>query len=79
LTAVIQHLQALHEAIDLTFRIHDALFARVERMAIGANIGADFLDGCACCPCVATCTCHDRVGEPYWMNIFFHCRLLSEV
>jgi hypothetical protein len=39
--------QALHEALDLACRVHDALLARVEGVAVAADIRADLRLGAA--------------------------------
>ena len=71
----IAHLQAFHKTINLPFRVHDALFAGIKRMALGANIGADFRDGSCRDPGIATCAGHSRFYVPIRVKRLLHSRI----
>ena len=54
-------LHAAHEALNLARRVHDALLARVERVALRADVGAQLGAGRPGGPGVAAGACHRGV------------------
>jgi hypothetical protein len=65
-------LEALEEAINLSFGIDDTLFAGIEGVASRANVGTNFRNGCAGFPRITAGTNHCGLWIPRWVNISFH-------
>lgn len=68
--------ESLAEALDLTGRVHNALRARVEGVALVAHVDPHRRTGGACLKRVAARARHSRLNV-LWMDTWFHRSILS--